>query len=333
MDTLISSFGIDSWALGEFEWQNSVHPIDTLLTSHEHGIDLYDTAPVYGNGQSESVFGDLVNRDGHAESFFVSTKVGLESPDGKNYIPNGRPEFLKEQLQDSLDRLNLDRVDLVQLHAQDPDVPLMESLEALQECLNRGLARHTGYVLTGLEIDKFLEELPVEFLRVPFNMLDFFNYGDEFLKNLLKDYRVIAYDPLSGGLISQHYADINEEILDHEVREHHPKFTTNRVNYIRCLRKIQEYFLDQGLDEIHLESVGLAWLEENYDFESILVGVRSSNDIAHLQVAEELNLSQNDCRKLEEIIRDTVDASEAPYFIQPPPVLPRHSFERHIIDV
>lgn len=328
----LSSFGMDSWPIGEFDWQGSVNATDALRTSLEHDLSVFDTAPVYTNGRSESLFGAFFERTNRTDEFFVATKVGLEADATGDFIANGRPDFLRDQLQSSLRRLNRESVDLVQLHVRDPDVPLVESVGALTEMVDRGYADYTGFVLSDIEKLAVNKRPETDFVRVPFSIFDYFRHGDELIQNLLENYRVLAYDPLCGGLFSQHYADINEEILDHEVREHHPKFTTNRVNYVRCLREIQEFFLDQGWDELHLESVGLAWLKQKYNFDSILFGVRSSNDIAHIKAARELELTDEDCSVIETIVEKTVAESEPPYFVQPPPALPRHSFEHHVLN-
>jgi pyridoxine 4-dehydrogenase len=116
----------------------------------ELGVDLIDTADSYGPEVSERLIGDTLHP--YPEDLVIATKGGLERPGPGRWVRNGRPEHLRRACDGSLRRLKLDAIDLYQLHAPDPDVPLEESVGALAELQEAGKVRHVG--LSNVDVDQ-----------------------------------------------------------------------------------------------------------------------------------------------------------------------------------
>jgi aryl-alcohol dehydrogenase-like predicted oxidoreductase len=109
----------------------------------ELGITLLDTADVYGCGENERLVGRAI--EGRRDEIVLATKGGrVRAEDGTFLGFNGRPEYLKQACEASLRRLNVDYVDLYQLHRVDPLTPVEESISALQELVDEGKARAVG---------------------------------------------------------------------------------------------------------------------------------------------------------------------------------------------
>jgi pyridoxine 4-dehydrogenase len=106
------------------------------------GVNLIDTADSYGPHVSEQLIADALHP--YPEALVIATKGGLERSGPGKWSRNGRPEHLRAACERSLMDLQLERIDLYQLHAPDPDVPYEESVGAMKELQDEGLVRHVG---------------------------------------------------------------------------------------------------------------------------------------------------------------------------------------------
>jgi aryl-alcohol dehydrogenase-like predicted oxidoreductase len=112
-----------------------------LRRAVELGVDLIDTADSYGPGVSEELIAEALAPYGDVK---IATKAGLTRTGPGQWHPVGRPEYLKQQLELSLRRLQVDVIDLWQLHRIDPHVPREEQFGALKEAIDEGKVRHVG---------------------------------------------------------------------------------------------------------------------------------------------------------------------------------------------
>jgi len=103
----------------------------------------------------------------------IATKGGLERPGPDQWVENGRPEFLRQNLVDSLKRLRVERIDLWQLHRIDPKVPEQEQFEAVREFQREGLIRHVGVSeVTVSDIERARKVLPIVSVQNLYNVTD-----------------------------------------------------------------------------------------------------------------------------------------------------------------
>jgi pyridoxine 4-dehydrogenase len=108
----------------------------------EQGVDLIDTADSYGPFVSEQVIAEALHP--YPEDLVIATKAGLTRTGPGEWIPVGRPAYLKQQVELSLRHLRVERIDLIQLHRIDADVPLADQLGAFKELQDEGKVRHIG---------------------------------------------------------------------------------------------------------------------------------------------------------------------------------------------
>ena len=116
--------------------------IKVLRRAVELGVNFFDTAESYGPHTSEILIAEALHP--YPKGFVIGTKCGLARPSASRWDADGRPEKLKKDLEGSLKRLRLERIDLYQLHAVDPKVPLEVSLGALADMQREGKIRHIG---------------------------------------------------------------------------------------------------------------------------------------------------------------------------------------------
>ena len=113
-----------------------------LRRAVELGVNLIDTADAYGPDTSELLIAQALHP--YPSGLVIATKGGLTRPGPSQWVPNGRPEHLKQAVEGSLKRLRLERIDLYQLHAVDSKVPIEESVGALKQMQDTGKIRHVG---------------------------------------------------------------------------------------------------------------------------------------------------------------------------------------------
>src|SRR4030081_1727840 len=141
----VSPVAIGTWAIGGWMWggTNEAESISTIRGALEHGINLVDTAPVYGFGRSEEIVGKAVAEAGLARRVLIATKPGLEWKDGPVFRNASRARVLQE-VEDSLRRLRTDYIDIYQVHWPDPLVRVEETAEAMQTLFIQGKIRAIG---------------------------------------------------------------------------------------------------------------------------------------------------------------------------------------------
>jgi pyridoxine 4-dehydrogenase len=116
--------------------------IRVLRRAVELGVDFIDTADSYGPEVSERLIAEALHP--YPAGLVIATKAGLRRPGPGQWREDGRPEYLRAQVEGTLGRLRLDRIDLLQLHRIDPKVPLEDQLGALVRLQQEGKIRHIG---------------------------------------------------------------------------------------------------------------------------------------------------------------------------------------------
>src|SRR5438045_6274003 len=126
----------------------------------ELGVNLIDTADAYGPETSELLIAEALHP--YPKDLVIATKGGLTRPGPGQWVPNGRPEYLTQCVEESLKRLRLERIDLYQLHRIDDNVPVEDQLGALKKMQDAGKIRRVGLSeVTPKEIDRARKVLPI----------------------------------------------------------------------------------------------------------------------------------------------------------------------------
>lgn len=142
-----------------------------LKRAVELGVNFIDTADSYGPEVSERLIGEALYP--YPKDVIIATKAGLTRPGPDRWVPLARAEYLRQQLEMSLRRLKVERIDLYQLHRIDPRTPLEESLGAMKEFQAEGKIRHIGLSeVTPEEIEKARKIAPIVSVQNLYNLSD-----------------------------------------------------------------------------------------------------------------------------------------------------------------
>jgi aryl-alcohol dehydrogenase-like predicted oxidoreductase len=142
-----------------------------LRRTVELGVNLIDTADAYGPETSELLIAEALYP--YPKGLVIATKGGNTRPGPGQWVPDGRPEYLKKCVDASLKRLRLERIELYQLHRVDPKVPMEDSLGALKEMRDAGKIRHLGLSEVGTEeIARARKIVPIATVQNRYNLAD-----------------------------------------------------------------------------------------------------------------------------------------------------------------
>ena len=142
-----------------------------LRRAVELGVNFIDTADSYGPEVSEQLIGEALAP--YAKGVVIATKAGLTRQGPNQWLPVGRPEYLIQEVEMSLRRLKLERLDLWQLHRIDPKVPVEESLGAIKKLQEQGKIRHVGLSeVKPHEIDQARKVIEIVSVQNQYNLSD-----------------------------------------------------------------------------------------------------------------------------------------------------------------
>jgi len=170
----VSRVAIGTWAIGGWLWggTDEAESVATIRAALDHGINLIDTAPVYGFGRSEEIVGKAIAGAGLRARVLIATKAGLEWKDGKISRNSSRARILRE-IDDSLRRLQTDHVDVYQIHWPDPATPFEETAGAMLGLFNAGKIGSIGVSnFSVAQMEQFRRVAPIHVLQPPYNLFE-----------------------------------------------------------------------------------------------------------------------------------------------------------------
>ena len=170
----VSPVALGTWAIGGWMWggTDEAESISTIRAALEHGINVIDTAPVYGFGRSEEIVGKAIAEGGLRSRVVIATKTGLEWQHGSVFRNASRARILREA-EDSLRRLRTDHIDIYQVHWPDPLVTMAETAEAMHTLFIQGKIGAIGVSNFSVnQMEQFRRVAPLHVLQSPYNLFE-----------------------------------------------------------------------------------------------------------------------------------------------------------------
>jgi len=219
-DVTVSSIGLGLMGMsGVYGQSNDEQSIKTIQRAVDIGVNLLDTADVYGNGHNEELLGRALK--GRRDQAIVATKFAI----GPNFQGvNGHPDYVRKAIEDSLRRLDLDYIDLYYQHRVDPNVPIEETVGAMADLVKEGKVRFLGLSEASAQTIRRAHSVhPISALQTEYSLWSR-DVENEILPVINElGITFVAYSPLSRGFISGEIRNF-EDLAADDVRRYLPRF-------------------------------------------------------------------------------------------------------------
>jgi aryl-alcohol dehydrogenase-like predicted oxidoreductase len=312
----VSPIAIGTWAIGGWMWggTDEAESIATIRAAFEHGINLVDTAPVYGFGRSEEIVGKAIAEGRLRKDVVIATKVGLQWEDG-SVARNASRARIMQEVEESLRRLRTDYIDLYQVHWPDPLITIEETAEAMLMLFKQGKIRAIGVSNFSVgQMERFRQVAPLHVLQPPYNM---FERGIE--TGLLPYCRTnniatLGYGALCRGLLSGRMQA--DTVFDgDDLRRSDPKFVAPRfAQYLAAVGKLDQLAQRFGKRVIHL---AIRWMLDQ-GITTALWGARHPDQLRPVDQVTGWSLDASAKAEIDRILRETITDPVGPEFMAPP---------------
>jgi len=313
----VSRVAIGTWAIGGWMWggTDDTESIAAIRAAFEHGINLVDTAPVYGFGHSEEVVGQAIAEARLRQQVVIATKTGLEWRDGKPFRNASSARILKE-VEDSLRRLRTDHIDIYQVHWPDPLVPIEETAEAMRTLFTQGKIRAIGVSNFSVDqMERFRSVAPLHVLQSPFNLFERQIEQDVLRYCHKNNIATLGYGALCRGLLSGRMTPATTFTGD-DLRRTDPKFIEPRFpQYLSAVQKLDRLAIERfGKRVIHL---AVRWMLDK-GITTALWGARHPDQLEPVNGVSGWQVDAIAMTEIDRILRETVADPVGPEFMAPP---------------
>ena len=306
----ITRIGFGSWAVGGTGWfggwgsQDDQDSIAAIHRAVENGVNWIDTAAVYGLGHSEEVVAEALKGVSGNDRPHVFTKCELVWDEEGNVSNSLKADSVKRECEDSLRRLNVEAIDLYQIHWPNPDEDVEEGWQAMADLKQEGKVRHIGVSNFGVGQLKRAEAIaPVETLQPPYSMLNRGVEDDVLPYCRENDIGVINYSPMFSGLLTGKMDKQRAENLpSDDWRSRHEQFQepnlSRNLELVEALREIGEAHGGRAPGE-----VAIAWTLRNPAITAAIVGGRKPDQVDGVVGAADLELDDSELSRIESYLQ------------------------------
>jgi aryl-alcohol dehydrogenase-like predicted oxidoreductase len=308
----LGTFAIGGWFYGGADEKESVKAIQASL---DHGVNLIDTAPIYGYGLSETVVGKAIK--GRRDQALLATKVGLvwDWPGGEFFMyaddrwptpgpskytvhKNLKPESMRKELEASLRRLGTDHVDLYQTHWQESTTPIEVTMEALLKLKEEGKIRAIG--VSNVTVEQLKAYGNVASAQEKYSLIDR-GIADKGLVDYCAEQgiAILSYFTLEQGLLTG-ALDPRRVFPEGDMRRNDGKFS--RENRERVNRALTLFAPIAARHKVSIPQVVIALTAMQRGISHVLIGARNARQAVENAKAGALRLSPEECRELDGIV-------------------------------
>lgn len=232
--------------------------VKTIQRALDLGCNFLDTSDMYGPHTNERLVGKAI--DGRRDQVFLATKFGikLEPGDPPSRSIDGRREYVKQACEASLQRLNVDHIDLYYQHRVDPSTPIEETVGAMGELVEEGKVRHLGLSEASVSTIRRAHAVhPITALQTEYSLWSR-DVESEILPTLQElGIALVAYSPLGRGFLAGRFAS-PEQLDDGDFRRHGPRFTGENLQANLSIAKTVRRLADER--GVTPGQLALAWV-------------------------------------------------------------------------
>ncbi|MGJ3243739.1 MAG: aldo/keto reductase [Opitutales bacterium] len=307
-----SIIGVGTWAIGGGGWGGTDEraSIEAIHASLDAGINLVDTAPIYGKGLSEEIVGKALKD--RRDRAVLATKCGMrwDTDAGEFKFNDGTHDIrlvqslegIRTEVERSLKRLQTDVIDLYQTHWQTETTPVEDTMACLLELKAEGKIRAIGASNTDPALlRRYLDAGQLDVIQEMFSMVDRHHCADLFPMAAENGVAVLAYSTMAMGLLTGKMGP-DREFAEDDMRASSPRFTReNRARVQGLLEKVQ-VFADKY--ELSLPQFVIAWSAEVPGVTHLLCGARNPQQAEENAAAGRVEITSEDYAAVEQLIND-----------------------------
>ncbi|HEA4030135.1 TPA: aldo/keto reductase [Staphylococcus aureus] len=268
---------------------------DVVRQAINHGINLLDTAYIYGPERSEELVGEVV-KEYPREQIKIATKGSHEFDENQEVHQNNQPEYLKQQVENSLKRLQTDYIDLYYIHFPDDNTPKDQAVAALQELKEQGKIKAIG--VSNFILDQLKEANKdgyVDVVQLEYNLL---HRENEAVLQYCVDHQItfIPYFPLASGILAGKY-DENTKFSDHRTtrRDFIPGVFEENVRRVKALESLA------AAHQTSIANIVLAFYLTRPAIDVIIPGAKRAEQVVENIKAADIVLSDDEIQYIDEL--------------------------------
>ena len=286
--------------MGMSAWYGPTDPDESIATIHralELGIDFLDTADVYGEGDNEELVGRAIA--GRRDEVLLATKFGNRRFDDGTRTIDGSPQYVREAIDASLRRLDVDYVDLYYQHRVDANTPIEETVGAMAELVVAGKVRHLGLSEAGPETIRRAHAVhPITALQSEWSLWTRDPEGE--VIDTVRELGIgfVAYSPLGRGFLAGRFSS-PEELTDGDFRRNHPRMQGENFERNRALADhVRDLAEEKGCTPGQL---ALAWVLSRGEDVVPIPGTKRRTYLEQNAAATDVALTDDELRRIDEL--------------------------------
>jgi aryl-alcohol dehydrogenase-like predicted oxidoreductase len=304
--------GLGTWAMGglgpKMTWGSAddTESVATIRRAVDLGVNWIDTAAMYGHGHAEEVVGEAVGQIPEEDCPYISTKCGLRWGLADRTLRIGAPASLRWELDESLRRLKVDRIDLYFVHWPPQDgTPLEEYWATLIEMRRQGKIRAAGLSNHNMAQLQEAEAIGhVDACQPPFSAIEREAAQDLLPWCLAHETAVVNYAPMQSGLLTGMFSERRvKELPDNDWRKTHPNFTGEAFGRNLALAEALRPVAAKHATTV--AAVAVAWTLGVPGIMSAIVGARRPDQVDSLVAAGTLELDYDDMTVIARAVEET----------------------------
>ena len=300
----LGTMGMSPGIYGEVDDEESIKTINHAV---DLGVNFFDTANVYGNGTNE----ELVSRaiGGRRDEVVLATKFGVVAGEDGNVAANGRPDYVREQIEGSLQRLGTDHVDLYYYHRVDENTPIEDTVGAMAELVTEGKVRFLGISEASEETIRRAHAVhPISAIQTEYSLWS--REPESKIFPVLEELGIgfVPYMPLGSGFLTGKIRSF-EDLPEGDFRRSVPRYQPGNIEKnVELADRVGEI---AGSKNAAPAQVALAWILSKGESIAPIFGTRHAANVESNAEAADLELTSDELQELD-ALADRAAGERAP---------------------